>query len=264
MKLYGLIGFPLGHSFSKRYFTEKFEKEGIDAQYLNFEIEDITAIKDIVKQHPDLAGFNVTIPHKQTIIPYLSTISEEVKEIGAVNCVKIDRTASTAGTDTTNVTSIGYSLKGYNTDCYGFAASLAHFIPKHIKRALVLGSGGGSKAVQYVLRKRGINYFVVSRNPQPTTNVKGAQEISYADAAQYVPTYTLLINTTPLGMHPKTEYCPELPYEQLTSSHYLFDLIYNPEKTLFLQKGEAQGAHTCNGMEMLIGQAEKGWEVWNP
>lgn len=244
MQLYGIIGFPLGHSFSPRYFNDKFRREGIDAFYRTFEIREAAAIREILNAHPDLRGFNVTIPHKQTILPYLDALSEEAREIGAVNCVKITTLHGKT------------SLTGYNTDVYGFRKALLQFIPRPAGKALILGNGGAAKAVRYALHNLGIDFLTVSRTP------RGAGEIEYSEVAKILSDYHLLINTTPLGTWPYTTACPDLPYEALTPDHYLFDLVYNPEITTFMQKGQQQGARTCNGYAMLIGQAEKNWEIW--
>ena len=242
--LYGLVGYPLGHSFSKRYFTEKFATAGIDAEYLNFETESIDRVRDIIEQYPGLKGFNVTIPHKQDIIPLLDTVSKEAEEIGAVNCVKIEHTGNTV------------SLTGYNTDAYGFKKSLLQFIPAEITNALILGNGGAAKAVKYVLLSLGMNVLTVSRTPHRE------KEIGYTAIASLLNDYKLIVNTTPLGTWPNTENCPDIPYDLLTLEHYLFDLVYNPEITEYMKRGAAHRAHTQNGLEMLIGQAEKAWDIW--
>lgn len=244
MRLFGLIGFPLSHSFSKKYFSEKFEKENIsDAKYDLFEIESADSLPDILAQHSNLEGLNVTIPHKQAVIPFLDDLDEPVKEIQAVNVIK----RMPDGT-----------LKGFNSDYHGFKYSLLNFIasPEN-KKALVLGTGGASKAVKAALNSLNISFKMVSRT--------GTGEIlNYADLTkEVIEEHQLIINTSPLGMHPKTDTCPDLPYEALTKEHYLFDLVYNPETTLFMQKGLDKGAKAKNGLEMLILQAEKAWEIWN-
>lgn len=244
MLQYGLIGYPLGHSFSKKYFTEKFEKEKIQAEYLNFEIENLDVLPVLLEKYPNLRGFNVTIPYKQQILGYLTKQSEEAQIIGAVNCVKIERHSA------------GCQLIGYNTDTYGFRTALLRFIPPHIKHSLVLGNGGAAKAIRYTLQQLGISSLTVSRTPRQE------QEIGYADAGAYLPDYHLIVNTTPLGTWPNTNTYPLIPYEQLTSRHYLFDLVYNPEITTFMKKGAEAGARVCNGLEMLAGQAEAGWKIW--
>ena len=242
--LYGLIGCPLGHSFSRKYFTEKFEREGIAAEYRNFELPEITLLPELIRQHPDLQGFNVTIPHKQAILPLLHHLSPEAETIGAVNCVKIERQGNRT------------KLCGYNTDATGFRQSLENFVPKQVKKALVLGNGGAAKAVCYILDTLGIEWTTVSRTPS------GTKCISYLQAGALLPDTPLIINTTPLGTWPDINTCPDLPYEQLTANHYLFDLAYNPEKTRFLASGKKQGAPTQNGLEMLHNQAEAAWTIW--
>lgn len=244
MKIYGIIGCPLGHSCSPAYFNKKFKEAGLEAEYLPFEIADIRQLTDILKQYPDLAGFNVTIPHKQNIIPYLNEISEEAKAIGAVNCVKVKHVQGQL------------HLTGYNTDMYGFRKALLDFIPHNLRKALILGNGGAAKAVRYALQSLGMEVMTVSRTPQ------AAGEISYAETAQYLPDHFLIVNTTPLGTWPHTAGFPPISYELLTPGHYLFDLVYNPEVTTFMAKGLAAHAHACNGYAMWLGQAEKNWEVW--
>jgi len=246
MDTYGIIGFPLGHSFSKRYFTEKFRRENRDAEYLNFEIRDISEVTALLSKYVHLKGFNVTIPYKQAILPFLDDISEEAREIGAVNCVKTVRQGSR------------FRLIGYNTDACGFKEALLRFIPEGIASALILGNGGAAKAVRYVLHELHIHTLTVSRTPRT------AHEIGYPEIAALLPEYHLIVNTTPLGTWPDVQNSPALPYPLLTSRHYLFDLVYNPETTLFMQQGAAYGAHTCNGLNMLLSQAEKGWRIWNP
>lgn len=242
--LYGLIGYPLGHSFSQTYFTEKFRKEGIEAVYRNFEIPEIGDLPEIVRQNPGLQGFNITIPYKQAVLPYLRELSEAARIIGAVNCVCIRREKGQP------------VLTGYNTDAEGFRLSLADFIPPGISGALVLGNGGAARAVRYALGQLGIRFLTVSRTPRQ------AGEIGYAEVPAYLPTHRLIVNTTPLGTWPATGNCPDLPYGALGPQHYLFDLVYNPEITLFMQKGQEAGAHVRNGFDMLTGQAEAAWRIW--
>lgn len=241
-KIFGLIGYPLSHSFSKGYFIEKFKREGIaDCAYELFPLSDISLFPALLQEQPNLVGLNVTIPHKEAVIPYLNELDEEAREIGAVNTITI-RSGKT---------------KGYNTDVYGFEASFRKHLQPHHQRALVLGTGGASKAVLHVLRKWGIPYLLVSRTG-------GEGKISYNDLTpELLESHTIIINTSPLGMYPKVEACPELPYEALTPQHYLYDLIYNPAETIFLRKGKEAGAITENGLEMLHLQAEKAWEIWN-
>lgn len=243
--MYGLIGYPLGHSFSKKYFTEKFAEEGIPSAYLNFEIENLGELSLVLSNHPTLQGFNVTIPHKQNIIPLLDEISEEARKIGAVNCVKITRQGGKN------------HLRGFNTDVYGFRHALLSFIPDTIHKALILGNGGAAKAVRYVLDSLGMEVLTVSRSPRTTA------EIGYPEVPGLLKDFKLIVNTTPLGTWPHPAGCPDIPYPQLTPDHYLFDLVYNPEITTFMQRGSLTGAHTRNGLEMLRGQAEKAWEIWN-
>ena len=249
MRQFGLIGYPLSHSFSKKYFTEKFEQEQIPhANYELFELPAIDGFSDLLRNTADLAGLNVTIPHKQAVIPYLDALDDSAKRVGAVNVIKIDA---------------DNKKTGYNSDYFGFRQSLLNtgIVINTQTQALVLGSGGASKAVIVALEDLNISYKVVSRNPQSTDKF---QQIGYQDiTSELIAGYQLIINTTPLGMHPHTEACPDLPYPGLTSRHLLFDLVYNPAQTLFMKKGKAQGAKVINGLEMLHLQAEKAWEIWN-
>ena len=241
-RLFGLIGYPLSHSFSRKYFTAKFDREGLTGcRYELFPIEDIGQFPELLTQYPELEGINVTIPYKQQVIRYLDMLSPEAAAVGAVNVIR-----RTEG-----------QLVGYNSDVYGFRESLlAHLRPSH-RQALVLGTGGASRAVTYVLRQLNIGYQLVSRK-------RRADALAYADVnVELMQQATLLINTTPVGMTPHTDACPPIPYDALGRGHLLVDLIYNPEKTLFLQLGEAQGAVGVNGLEMLHLQAEKAWEIWN-
>jgi shikimate dehydrogenase len=242
MTLYGLIGYPLSHSFSKKYFTEKFSREGITGcKYELFPLEDITAFPELWEKNTNLQGVNVTIPYKERVIPFLDSASEVVIKTGACNCIK----------------KINGLLKGFNTDVIGFENVLLRNLKPNHKTALILGTGGAAKAVQYVLDKHGVKYLFVSRTP-------GKDRITYADLDQeMIRTYLLIINTTPLGMYPNSDVSPDIPYEFLTSDHFLFDLIYNPAKTLFLQKGETHGAFIQNGEDMLVIQAEESWRIWN-
>jgi shikimate dehydrogenase len=238
MRYFALIGFPLGHSFSKSYFTDKFSREEIDAEYSLLPIEQV---EEVLPHCPKLSGFNVTIPHKQAIIPLLSTISDEARAVGAVNCVKVED---------------GGILKGYNTDVVGIRKSLEGISLNGIK-ALVLGTGGASKAVQYVLREGGAEVLVVSRS-------QGTADLTYEELSeQLVHECRLIVNTTPLGMFPKVDSAPQLPYSAITAEHTLFDCVYNPRQTKFLQLGAAQGAHTIDGLTMFYAQAEASWELWN-
>ncbi len=246
MKKLGLIGYPLGHSFSKKYYLEKMQREGIVG--IDYELYPIQQISDFRDLYTDLglAGCNVTIPYKQAIMPYLDELSEEAQAIGAVNCVTIQHLPDGQA-----------RLTGYNTDAFGFEYSLRSGwdAEKHT-RALVLGNGGAAKAALFVLKKMGIHAQLVSR----TT---GDGIWSYEDLTQeIIQEHRLIINCTPLGTFPNVEECPALPYDAISAAHYLYDLIYNPEETLFLQQGKARGAMTKNGYEMLVLQADKNWEIW--
>jgi shikimate dehydrogenase len=245
MNRFGLIGYPLSHSFSKKYFTERFQRERIaDTSYENFPIASIEELPLLIEKYPDLKGLNVTIPYKEAVIPFLSSRHEVVKAIAACNCIKI-----TNG-----------RLTGFNTDVTGFERSLKKYLLPHHKKALILGTGGAAKAVAYVLTQLQMEWMYVSRNPQPTVQ----PHISYQLLTdEQVASHLLIINTTPLGMYPDVDKAPAINYDQLTAQHYLFDLTYNPEKTLFLKKGEAKGACIQNGYEMLVIQAEESWNIWN-
>lgn len=245
MQTFGLVGNPLGHSFSQDYFTKKFDKENIEAQYLNFQIEDISMLGEKVLSVPGLRGFNVTIPYKQAVIPYLDTIDEVAQKVGAVNVVKVEDGAGKR------------KLSGYNSDVVGFENSLRPLLKSCHASALILGTGGASKAVRYVLEKLGIEYRYVSRTP--SDNV-----YSYGQLTPEIISHNkLIVNCTPLGMSPKVDACADIPYSAIGPQHLCFDLIYNPETTLFLQKAHEQGATVKNGLDMLIGQAERAWEIWN-
>lgn len=246
MTEYGLIGFPLVHSFSRQFFSEKFRAEGIDAQYLNFEIEDAASLMDIIRSHPQLRGLNVTIPHKQNVMPLLDKLSPEAREIGAVNVIAISR-------DTDGTT----RLTGHNADVIGFSDSISPLLKPHHTHALILGTGGASKAIDYGLRRLGLQTTFVSRTPK-------AGALTYEQlSADMMALYTVVVNCTPLGTFPKTETCPHIPYGLLTGRHLAYDLVYNPDKTLFLRKAEAQGATIKNGLEMLHLQALASWKIWN-
>ena len=243
MKRYGLIGYPLTHSFSKKYFEDKFRNENIsDCIYENFPLTNIDQFPSLIQSNAGLIGLNVTIPYKELVIPYLDELHEAAKEIGAVNTIKVSKGR----------------LHGYNTDAFGFMQSLMKELKPHHTRALILGTGGSSKAVAYGLKKMGIEYQFVSRQPESN------REISYGYLdKEVIREHTLIVNTTPTGMFPNVEVCPSIPYEYLTSYHLLFDLIYNPSETMFLKKGQAQFAKIKNGLEMLQLQAERSWEIWN-
>ena len=246
MDTYGLIGYPLGHSFSRNFFADKFSSENIQAQYLNFEIPDIKDIKDILAQQTELHGFNVTIPYKQQIIPYLNSISKEAAAIGAVNVVKVIRKGDKI------------QLKGYNSDVIGFTNSIQPLLQPHHKKALILGTGGASKAIHYALtEKMGLETLFVSRTKKPGM-------ITYEEITpETIKEYEVIVNCSPVGMYPHVDECPALPYEAMSSSNLLYDLVYNPDRTRFMQMGEAHGAVVKNGLEMLILQAIASWEFWH-
>ena len=247
MKTYGLIGYPLEHSFSKKYFTAKFKKEGIsDARYELFPLPDINDFQKLILKNPELEGLSVTIPHKETVIPFLYELSQEAKEIGAVNTIEIIRNKNTIHT------------KGYNTDVYGFSKSLKES-GREFRRALILGSGGASKAVAYALTEIGTEYHIVTRNKKN----KSKRFLTYNELDKSVIRESeLIVNTTPLGTFPKPEQAPDIPYNYLNESHFLFDLVYNPPETLFIKKGKAQGASASNGLKMLHYQADKAAEIF--
>ena len=244
MRRFGLIGFPLGHSFSKKYFTEKFLLEGIDARYDLYELKSLDEFTEL-KVSENLCGLNVTIPYKQQIIPFLDEMDETAAEIGAVNVIKFIRD----GND--------LKLKGYNSDAIGFLQSIRPYLKPHHNKALILGTGGASRAFDYTLRKLGIETTFVSRTP-------AEGQLSYSDLSETVLNeYPIILNATPVGTFPDVERCPDIPYQYLTSRHLLFDAVYNPAETLFLQKGKAQGTTVLNGEGMLTGQAEAAWKIWN-
>jgi shikimate dehydrogenase len=247
MRLFGLIGYPLTHSFSAKYFARKFELENItDADYQLFPLKDISEVTSLIALKPDLQGFNVTIPYKLAILPYLDNISDAAKSVGAVNCVKIERNES-------NIT-----LTGHNTDVYGFRESLIPALKPFHNKALVLGTGGAAKAVCYTLLELGINYTLVSRTGDKQSF------LSYSQLTEKIISDNLLIiNTSPVGTFPDIDKCPDILYQFLGSSHLLFDLIYNPAETKFLRLGREAGATIVNGSKMLELQAEKSWEIWN-
>lgn len=247
MKTFGLIGYPLSHSFSQKYFTDKFKTKNIpDCQYRNFEIPDIAEFPILIKNNSDLKGLNVTIPYKQQIIQFLNEIDEEAKKIGAVNTIKIIKQRNST------------ILKGFNTDEFGFQKSLEPLLQPHHIKGLILGTGGASKAVAHVLEKKGIKYLYVSRNP------KADNHIGYNDLDEsIINTHTIIINSSPLGTYPNIETCPPIPYQLLNDRHLLYDLVYNPTETTFMKNGNQQGAVTKNGYEMLVGQAERAWKIWN-
>ena len=244
---FGLIGYPLAHSFSQRYFTDKFTQEGVNAKYDKFEIESVDALADILDRSPDLVGLNVTIPHKEAVIPLLTDISDEARAIGAINVIKI-------ATDDKETR----TLKGYNSDVYGFINSIRPLLnPAIHTKALVLGTGGASKAVVYGLNSLGVETLLVSRT-------KGDKTISYKELNKdTMDQHTVVVNCTPLGTFPKVEEAADIPYHYLSPRHLLYDLVYNPEVTEFLKRGLKYGAQTKNGAQMLELQAIKAWEIWN-
>ncbi len=242
MKVYGIIGWPLGHSFSKSYFEEKFARLGLDDhRYHNFPLETLAGLSNVLAEYPDLCGFNVTIPYKKEIVARLDDISPEAREIGAVNCVKVENG----------------KLTGYNTDVYGFRAGLDKLIGGERPAALVLGTGGASNAVCHVLSGLGVKFLNISRS-------KKLNNLTYDELTPaIIEEHKLIVNTTPLGTWPDTERKPGIPYEYIGAGHYLYDLVYNPPVTAFLAEGAKRGAKTLNGETMLHEQAEKGWEIWN-
>lgn len=246
MRTFGLIGFPLSHSFSKKFFTEKFENEKIqDCNYALFPIADVNEVASLLIANPSLCGLNVTIPHKVNVMPVLTDVDEAASAIGAVNCISITEKEGKK------------NLKGYNTDAYGFSESLKPLLQKQHQKALIFGDGGAAKAVKYVLNQLQIPYLVVVR--RPVTNA-----ILYSAVnAEILATHTLLINTTPLGMSPNLNSSPPIPYQFLTAKHLAYDLVYNPKETEFLSSAKAQGAQIKNGLEMLHLQAERSWQIWN-
>ena len=237
MRHFGIIGYPLHHSFSAKYFNEKFATEHIDAEYSLYPVQ-VESLKSKVESLLyTLEGFNVTLPYKQAIIPFLDRLDETAQAIGAVNVV--------------------HKRVGYNTDCLGFIDSMRPLVREYDKNALVLGTGGASKAVCYGLRKLGITPTLVSRTPKEGL-------LGYNDLTpEVMEAHTIIVNCTPLGMYPEVDNCPKIPYDKITARHLLYDCIYNPEETLFLRQGRAQGASTKNGMEMLTGQAKAAWKIWN-
>lgn len=243
----GLIGRSISHSFSKAYFEEKFVKEQLSGYtYQNFDLENLDGLMEIITTH-HLSGLNVTKPYKQDVIPFLNELDETARTIGAVNCIKITWNNATP------------YLKGYNTDHYGFGQSIKPFLEPMHQRALVLGTGGASQAVNYALKNIGIDVYFVSRGQK-----QGSNYFHYGELNEHVlNAFKLIVNCTPLGLYPAINECPPLPYEFIGSEHLLYDLIYNPVQTVFLEKGKAQGAVTINGLNMLKLQAEKGWEIWN-
>ncbi len=243
LKLYGLIGYPLSHSFSKKYFTGKFEKEKItDSEFNAFSIENIDLLPQLIKDNPALKGLSVTIPYKESVMPFLDDLDVTAKKIGAVNCIKI----------------ANGKLIGYNTDAFGFRQSIKPFLESHHERALILGTGGASKAVYSVLMEIGIDCRFVTRNK------KAENQFSYSELNEnMVNAFKLIVNASPVGMFPNVDNAPQIPYEFISSSHLLYDLVYNPAQTEFLKRGKANGAAIVNGLSMLQQQAEEAWRIWN-
>ena len=260
MKHYGLIGYPLSHSFSKKYFTEKFENLKItDASYDLFPIEHVNELPALLNAHPHLCGLNVTVPHKISVLKYLDWIQDDAKSAGAVNCICISAESPIEAAFAGEVGFKGHDfrLEGYNTDIYGFEMSLRPLLKNHHDQALVLGDGGAARAVKCVLESLGINFKCVTRKPFPGNLLFSELK------PHHIKQHPVIINTTPVGMSPNVNECPDIPYEAINHHHLLYDLIYNPEKTLFLEKGERQGAVIKNGYEMLVLQAEKSWQIWS-
>ena len=244
-ELFGLVGYPLGHSFSESFFNNKFNSEGIDAQYLNFEIPNINEFRNIINTNTNLRGLNVTIPYKEQVIPYLDEIDEDAAQIGAVNVIKFIRNKNSV------------IFKGYNSDIIGFCDSIAPLLTPNRNKALILGTGGAAKAVYHGLKKLGVEPIYVSRNKQEGMLTYG--ELTNDIMAEY----KVIVNTTPLGMYPRMDECPNIPYQCLTTEHLCYDLLYNPDVTLFMKRAEENGAEVKNGLEMLLLQAFAGWNIWN-
>lgn len=245
MDKFGLIGYPLGHSFSKNYFNEKFANEDIDAVYMNFEIPSINDLPQVIAENPELKGLNVTIPYKEKVISYLDELDKDAREIGAINVIKVIRQKDSDP-----------KLVGYNSDVIGFTKSIEPLLEPHHKKALILGTGGASKAVFHGLKQLGVEGTFVSRHERP--NMFTYEELT----AEVMDEYSVIVNTTPVGMYPHTDECPNIPYQYLTPNHLLYDLLYNPDVTLFMKKGEEKGATTKNGLEMLLLQAFAAWDIW--
>lgn len=241
MDKYGIIGYPLGHSFSRAFFTEKFQREHIDAEYVNFEIPSADMLPGIVQTNPNLRGLNVTLPHKEAVIPMLDELSDEAKEIGAVNVIRVR----------------DGRLEGFNSDIIGFMDSIRPLLKPWHQHALVLGTGGASRAIRVGLQRLGIEWTYVSRTPAPG-------RLTYADlTSELMEHYQVIVNCSPVGMFPRVDACPDIPYQLLTHRHLLYDLVYNPQETLFLKRGAEHGAAVKNGLEMLHLQALASWRFWN-
>lgn len=254
--LYGLFGYPLGHSFSRAFFSKKFAQEGINAEYINFERPSAEELLQVIAEHPYLRGLNVTLPHKQAVIPFLDELSDEAQAIGAVNVIRITRESGTSKP----------YLKGFNSDVIGFVDSIRPLLQPHHRRALVLGTGGASKAICYGLTKLGIEWRYVSRKrPDKVLSGSVAERVfTYSDITpSLLADYTVIVNCTPLGMFPNEDTAPTIPYAALSSRHLLYDLVYNPEVTAFMREGRRFGATIKGGLEMLHLQAIASWKFWN-
>ena len=243
MNRLGLIGKDISYSFSKGYFLKKFEAQKLPFTYENFDLKRISDFKQLFTTNHNIVGFNVTIPYKEDIIPYLDGLNKKARKIGAVNTITINKKGE---------------LKGYNTDCFGFKKSIKPYLQPQHKKALILGTGGASKAIAYTLKRLDIKFEYVSRTKKP-----GVKFTYTTLTSEILSDYTIIINSTPIGTHPNITECPNIPYDGITNRHFLFDLIYNPSETKFLKLGKDRGAKTCNGLKMLEYQAEKAWEIWN-
>ena len=251
MDTYGLLGRKLGHSFSKEFFTRKFQEEGINAEYVNFEIPSINCLKDVLQNNPDIKGLNVTVPYKEEVIACLDTLDADAAAIGAVNVIKTETDANGKKT-----------LQGFNTDHIGFTDSLVPHLHSHHTHALILGSGGASRAVEHALIQLGILPLIVSRNPESTRH-RRSPIISYSQlTADIISSCTVIINTTPLGMYPDVNTYPFIPYHLINKQHLAYDLVYNPQQTQFMQKCSARGATCVCGLDMLHIQALRSWDIW--
>jgi shikimate dehydrogenase len=252
-KKYGLIGYPLSHSFSKNYFNEKFEKENIsDCEYELYPLSNINELPALLKNEPLLCGLNVTIPYKESVLPFLDELDATAKAVGAVNCIKISPPGSHLSSP---------RLKGYNTDVFGFRQSIKPFLEIRHERALIIGTGGSSKAVHHVLKEIGIDCYFLTRDK---SKLKTDKAFEYSELNEYImKAFRLIINTTPVGMYPEVDSAPGILYEHLAPGHLLYDLVYNPAETEFLKRGKAKGTATVNGLSMLKQQAEEAWRIWN-
>lgn len=260
MKKYGLIGFPLTHSFSKKYFTQKFLDENItDSVYDLYTLEHIKDLQDLLDVHPDICGLNVTIPHKQNVLKYLDWIEHDARNAGAVNCIRVIKESPVlaAFNGEVGVGGHDFRLEGFNTDLYGFEMSLRPLLKSHHTDALILGDGGAAKAVKCILQNLDISFKTVTRKAH-------GDNLLFKDLKpKHIKQHKLIINTTPLGTAPNINECPDIPYDAITDEHLLYDLVYNPPETEFLRRGAERGATPKNGYEMLVLQAERSWEIWN-